>query len=109
MDKKLKSKWIKALRGGRYKQGQQELYKDGKYCCLGVLARVQGCSIAKIANASDADASKMPLGFGAGLRPKTRENLIIMNDGGEKFIGARFLTLEPKSFSEIADYIEKRL
>lgn len=37
MNKRVKKKWLEALRGGEYKQGRGELEKDGKYCCLGVL------------------------------------------------------------------------
>jgi hypothetical protein len=43
MDKKLKAKWVKALRSGKYEQGKEVLVDNkGKYCCLGVL-----CHIAK--------------------------------------------------------------
>lgn len=43
MPKALKTKWVKALRSGKYKQGKYELYipREGKapprFCCLGVL------------------------------------------------------------------------
>lgn len=38
MDKKIKAKWLKALRSGKYKQGKKVLKtKNGKFCCLGVL------------------------------------------------------------------------
>lgn len=43
MDKKLKTKWVNALRSGRYKQDQGCLkVRGGGYCCLGVLAVVSG-------------------------------------------------------------------
>lgn len=42
MDAKLKAKWIKALRSGKYEQGKDYLYKNGKYCCLGVLGCIKG-------------------------------------------------------------------
>jgi hypothetical protein len=39
--KSIKKKWIKALRSGKYEQGQTMLCDDdGKYCCLGVLAQI---------------------------------------------------------------------
>jgi len=43
----LKTKWLKALRSGHYKQGRGQLCtspKPGKfrYCCLGVLAQIDG-------------------------------------------------------------------
>lgn len=41
MNKKIADKWVKALRSGKYKQGQYMLEyvdnKSTKYCCLGVL------------------------------------------------------------------------
>jgi hypothetical protein len=48
MSRAAKSKWLKALRSGRYKQTTDAL-SDGKgYCCLGVLLRTQGASKAQI-------------------------------------------------------------
>lgn len=44
MDAKIKARWIKALRSGKYKQGQGRLRQptpDGdEYCCLGVLCEL---------------------------------------------------------------------
>ena len=37
MDKKIKKKWLKALRSGKYKQGRDALRIGNKFCCLGVL------------------------------------------------------------------------
>jgi hypothetical protein len=38
MNKRIKARWVKALRSGRYKQGRNMLRTDdGKFCCLGVL------------------------------------------------------------------------
>jgi len=37
MNPKIKQKWIKALRSGKYKQGIYELQNEDKFCCLGVL------------------------------------------------------------------------
>lgn len=44
MDKKLKAKWIKALKSGKYRQGTGRLYtkETRSYCCLGVLGKVAG-------------------------------------------------------------------
>lgn len=44
MDKKLKAKWVRALRSGRYVQGRSYLYLQYSHCCLGVLGRVHGLS-----------------------------------------------------------------
>ncbi len=41
MNPELKDKWIKALRSGYYKQGQEVLKSiDYKFCCLGVLCDI---------------------------------------------------------------------
>lgn len=37
---KLARKWIKALRSGKYEQGNGHLLNKGKYCCLGVLCEI---------------------------------------------------------------------
>lgn len=37
MNKIIKTKWVKALRSGKYKQGKGALKKNGNFCCLGVL------------------------------------------------------------------------
>lgn len=38
MNPELKAKWVEALRSGEYTQGRGWLCREGKYCCLGVLA-----------------------------------------------------------------------
>lgn len=37
MNKKVKKKWVKALRSGKYKQTRETLKDKHGYCCLGVL------------------------------------------------------------------------
>ena len=38
MDQEIKQKWVKALRSGKYKQGETYLHRtDNRFCCLGVL------------------------------------------------------------------------
>lgn len=37
MDKRVKKLWVKALKSGKYKQGQGYLATDDGHCCLGVL------------------------------------------------------------------------
>lgn len=110
MDKTLKRKWIKALRSGKYRQGQGELYSKGKYCCLGVLARIQGCSTTKLLHHDD--MTKPPVGFGGRLGSNTRDTLIEMNDGRmyrDPNTGALTDGIDKKSFKEIAAFIEANL
>lgn len=41
MNKKLKAKWLVALRSGDYQQGKCTLKdREGRYCCYGVLAHI---------------------------------------------------------------------
>lgn len=115
MKKAIKARWIKALRSGRYRQGEGGLrIDDGKpeYCCLGVLAQIQGARW-------DADGcphlGKQLVGHAAGpsffLTPKiaagvrypTQKRLAEMNDGTGRFASRAV------SFDDIADYIERKL
>lgn len=40
LKKKYKKRWLKALRSGKYEQGDGTLLYNNKYCCLGVLCDV---------------------------------------------------------------------
>lgn len=41
MNKKIKARWLRALRSGKYRQGQKRLRNtNGTMCCLGVLCDV---------------------------------------------------------------------
>lgn len=102
MDKQIKKEWLKALRGGRYKQQRQgTLLSDKGYCCLGVLARIQGAKKKELMNNSfleDRDACGFQIDlakYAAGLKKKSQEILANKNDGED-------------DFNQIADYIEKK-
>jgi hypothetical protein len=118
MDAKLKAKWVKALRSGRYKQTPGQLHDSGGYCCLGVLATILG---AKWRKSKDDDEFVEPYidGKSIGVKDnascylsptkigisKVRQNhLGNMNDGLGKYYDKG-----PRTFKEIADYIEKNL
>lgn len=108
MDAKLKAKWIKALRGGKFKQTTGSLYDGFAYCCLGVLATIQGCDIEKaIPDQDDRVTEHLPRGFNAGLSPAQRAGLASRNDGCHDSYEGK--TNPRHSFGEIADYIEKNL
>jgi hypothetical protein len=101
MNPKLKRKWIKALRSGDYPQGKGSLKNSlGSYCCLGVLAEIQGCKLDEIP-IGDRVTTTLPRGLNAGLTVGKRRILAGMNDGTGTF--------EQHSFSRIADYIEEKL
>lgn len=105
MNKKLKAKWVKALRSGRYKQTQGNLaIGKGPYemnCCLGVLCRVAHEPRTKWEDCTDlSDAGMIPE---IGITDKQETALIKLNDGKDAN-GRRIHT-----FAEIADYIEGNL
>lgn len=105
MDKKLKTKWVKALRSGKYKQGKGVLRTvDNKFCCLGVLVDVMNkkawskdtgissvlikgkeanveCYQAKMQTTSLDRATMARIGLVA----QQQGHLISMNDDGKRF------------------------
>ena len=116
MDKKLKRKWLEALRSGKYKQGNTFLNRNNKFCCLGVLADIMGLTWKKhplsgnfvdaktvccyknargnLSHSGSLDSAELQkAGFGSVIQ----DELIEMND-------SRML-----SFSKIAAWIEKNL
>lgn len=100
MEKKLKNKWVKVLRSGKYTQGKGFLYnkKSNTFCCLGVLGAVCGVPLEKLNRKTfllnfKGDA-KVPKDL-TGCRGITSQ-LANMNDKGD-------------SFDIIADFIEKDL
>lgn len=97
MDKKLKAKWVRALRSGKYKQGPFYLHSTAKdtYCCLGVLGKVLRKSDKVLA---DNKSMITPKDWGV-LSTNAIDDLVRMNDS----------TNDPKTFAEIADYIEATL
>lgn len=126
MNAEIKTKWLEALRSGRYQQAESELKDDkGCFCCLGVLCEVVG------AIWEDGETGREALVEGElinepggeilnndflgeiGMSNKDMVFLTRMNDG---YTGVPHAQDEddrqsiPKSrFAEIADYIEQNL
>lgn len=116
MNKKLKAKWLKALRSEKYKKGRGQLRsKENRFCCLGVLADVAGCHWLT----SDSDGTldgygvrsklgveqtELPIGLRmrARIYDEQEAQLIKLNDCGPDFD-------IPWSFKKIAHWIEKNL
>jgi hypothetical protein len=95
LDDEVKERWVKALRGGEYKQGRRALktYMPDKtcaYCCLGVLLMIE--------RGNCWDTPGDPYAYVSRKYFKDHDNpiktLIELND--DKRAG----------FSQIADYIE---
>ncbi len=117
LDPELKSKWLKALRSGKYMQGRGRLcslYRGiSTYCCLGVLADVIDPKdwesflvhnswkhmTTSLSSSSDIDKNTYNVLKQVSTNSlKTVENhLIFMNDS------------QGKTFPEIADWIEQNL
>jgi hypothetical protein len=101
MDQGIKLILIEALRSGDYKQCQEFLHKDDKFCCLGILCDIQGArwdhsSGEAYCRTLEGDAAFPPQTYRAGITNWEIQYLAKMNDNG-------------KSFSEIADWIEANL
>lgn len=107
LPKEFKKKWVAALRSGKYKQGEYNLYdshNNNSYCCLGV-----ACKVAGIRNSRIDQIATIPVGMkdipemlqGASEDNKLVEKLTTWNDGN--------LFQPRRSFKWIASYIERYL
>lgn len=97
MDRKLRARWLRALRGGKYKQTREGFLlrtddKGPRYCCLGVLAELRGASRKSLEGRAVDSHPKINKLFMA----SDREFLVDMNDDGW-------------TFKRIAKWIEKHL
>lgn len=105
MKRKYKKLWLAALRSGKYSQCQNALHNtnEGGYCCLGVLANELGALEYTGYNGNiGIDAAHMgslpdEMLDNLKLRSYHQNVLVNMND------------VKNKSFSEIADWIEKHV
>lgn len=110
----LKEKWIAALRSGEYVQGRSGyLYRDKTYCCLGVLAEIDG----KLSDERYIAGIGTTKGFGScyGNLPKEYIEEIELKEKysqeGSSVSGKliNMNDLRNFSFDEIADWIEENL
>ena len=95
MNKEIKKLWIKALRSGKYKQIMDTLRNNKGYCCLGVLRSVMKPGDHHSFGNENSLLTTQQRNK-AGLRKNTCVYLANKNDEG-------------LTFSQIADYIERRL
>jgi hypothetical protein len=109
VDKKLKSKWVKALESGKFKRGKWQLKTQLGYCCLGVLCKITDTDF-------DPEGYFLPeeLSTKAELTKQEQDTLSRINDGallpegvphpaGYKEGGKGL------SFRQIAKYIRKHI
>ena len=108
MNPKIKARWLKALRSGRYKQAKGQLRKADSFCCLGVL-----CDLARKSKINKwdgeffdgiEDVPPMSVWNWAGLMGP---NPVVMTRKGPETLSA--LNDRGVKFSTIANYIEKSL
>jgi hypothetical protein len=113
MDKKVKAKWLKALRSRKYKQTTLALHDSQGHCCLGVLCdivepdkwandEVDGYKVhdPKAYRSDSGDSTDLPsdkLCKKVGLDLEVLDQLTRMND------------TEGKKFYQIARWIERNL
>ena len=107
MKKKYAMKWIKALRSGKYKQGEETLMRDNKggYCCLGVLREVCDLGGDHQETLTPFEAKKV------GMESTTGElsidiSLADLNDLGLSQTNIESIKNKRFTFDEIADIIE---
>lgn len=108
MKKRIKVKWLKALRSGKYEQGHGVLHslEKNNYCCLGVLCKIAGIYEKKKGEGDGRFAGEIhylshKLLTKFDIDDVDMRVLANMNDGID---GA-----EGKDFATIAKYIEENL
>ena len=116
--KENRAKWVKALRSGKYKQGDTVLFnrKEKSYCCLGVLCVTAGLKPVK--TKIDKETVDMFEGTWAVAPPRAMDFVGLVSAGGafqdvSKAYGQDFTNalwqlndIAKLSFEEIADIIE---
>lgn len=125
MKEDIKHQWLEALRSGKYEQGRQSLCVSSRYCCLGVLAEITGhlspldevgYKECRVINKEDGTYEDSELTSDLlqtfGLSSDQQCHLIVLNDGQ---LGChcnqedKCNKCRPRSFLEIADWIEENL
>src|SRR5262245_7943484 len=87
-------KWVEALRSGKYKQCQNQMFDGDGYCCLGVAQLVVGLEVRQHSKLLTLPAmEKLGLTYQNGYAEGIRKSLANLNDAGT-------------AFTEIADIIE---
>lgn len=106
----LKARWVEALRSGKYKKTVSSLEDSDGYCCLGVLCKVSKSKAlrsrgdAQFGDSFEQSELNEVMRQAVGLGEQDMRTLIRLNDGSD---GPGFK--KPRSFKQIADWIEKNL
>lgn len=111
MNARIKARWLKALRSGRYRQGQKQLRTENGFCCLGVLcdlARRSGVADWNNDGHFDGEYAYLPESVVEWAGLNTQDPKVIQRkDLPKKLLST--LNDSGKSFKQIALYIEKSL
>lgn len=121
MTPELKTKWLGALRSGKYEQGHHHLHEGNKFCCLGVLCDIAGYEWKEDSGDMYGNIYTCPAGTNyieveeeqnsLGLPERIHRMCYDLNDGTLNSYQIEEFQVEqgPHSFSEIADFLEKNL
>lgn len=103
LPKEFATKWLEALRSGKYKQTTSFLHDSQGYCCLGVAAKIKGVDLNAFGSwgylenhMADFPEELFDVVDTNG-EPKLQNELTKLNDN------------EHYSFTEIADWIEENV
>lgn len=119
----VKRKWVKALRSGKYKQGNYTLHNtQEEYCCLGVFCETQKVPSHK---GNAVYVYNIPTQWGMSSRESTLDGEWftkfckfepqvdrVSKEGAAESVLGQFMYMndtQNKSFNEIADWIEANL
>ena len=112
MNKRVRNRWVKALRSKKYNQGTGWLCEGSNYCCLGVLADIE---LDGWWQRDDTYHSEKPVWRLVGEGGKKTGNLpgpFLLRVGLTHEAQARLISLndeEHRSFDEIAKWIKDNL
>lgn len=107
---KMKAKWIRALRSGRYKRGKGKLGNEKMgYCCLGVLAKCTRIELSDHSlNVYSGFLKEGDLGAPIRIPHDVQSRLATMNDK-ETYDTEKEITVPKYSFAEIATWVKKHV
>lgn len=107
MDQEIKTRWVAALRSGRYTQGQGALRSEDNFCCLGVL-----CDLVN-PEAWEHHETDLVAGFWSHLRSRDEFPAPAVYEqaelGYEQAFALAKLNDDGNPFWTIADFIEEHL
>ena len=116
MKKDIKTKWVKALRSGKYKQAAGKLKDDNGYCCLGVLCQLHAKET-KLGKWITTDNEYYPINYVVGksvgdveLPTAVMKWAGLSRPYGISVKGSKLTNIndnEGKTFKELADIIEE--